>query len=211
MNKWFGLALMSCAASLLFTGCATTQIATDVDGKYEAFLAAPDTSSLANSGDAEFDTLILVLNNMYRSVAVEVSAYTPAVNGNQDYVGYLKVVEKEMQAGKDMTAAVSSALSRSKSNGAGFVSIKAGNKAVMALNPTRRLVDLATLSKDIATVTPKLVPLASSVFKPDLSIFSKYFTLKDMKGRLAYVTEGSLFLKDQYRIAQVTNKQLSTM
>lgn len=200
---------------LTVAGCASTSgenTRSRIDREYEKFMTERPATVIVDTGDQSVDSVATATANIYGATIKFLDEYVAATNNHRPYLGFVNEVKARMEDDKNLTgeSAIAAVLDEVKKLDAEkpqeeqeYFRIVEGSKAVEALKPANKLIELAQLTIETDKVLGQINGLSKSFKGFDPAIQTKIKSVKNIKEQAEFTSKAIKFL--QYRYEQEQN------
>lgn len=200
MKKMWKLGVAVCAMGML-AGCQTAQEVNDAHAQFEKGL--PPAEAIV-SGDKAVDAVGVSSANVYKQTTTMLKDYLAATN--KDYRNFCGAVAQEMEAQKSSEAVASKVVKdkymATEEGKKEWVQVELGIKAVQALNPTQKLLEITPLLASSAENAKNASQLKDSFKGFDANTLTKVNATKKIIDQSNSSTKALYFLQRFYSMNQ---------
>lgn len=204
--------------SMIISGCASTASSrSEADALYEKFMNERPEAVFVNTGDESLDATAAASAKIYGAVIKLLDEYIAATNNHRPYLGFVNEVKARMDADKNLAEekVIAAVLEEAKKHDEGkplekqeYPLIIEGHKAVTALQPANKLVELAQLAVETDEILERARGLSKSLkgFTPD--IMEKAKSTKNIVKQAEFTAKAIDFLIYRYQQEQGFEKYM---
>lgn len=198
--------------SMIISGCASTASSrSEADALYEKFMNERPEAVFVNTGDESLDATAAASAKVYGAVIKHLDDYIAATNNCRPYLGFVNEVKARVDADKNLTEekAIAAVLEEVKKLDEGkpqekqeYPLIIEGHKAVEALKPANKLVELAQLAVETDEILERTKGLSKSFKGLTPDMMEKAKSVKSVVKQAEFTAKAIDFLNYRYRQEQ---------